>query len=500
MPEYFNLINKPVTFDVFKQRKTKAVTTYLGCFHKNLHQIQTIQADYFTVPQILNQFIKGLCSSILQYICLLHPADLQAAVINTRDFEAAELEANHAQAVNLVMNGSSELNSKLKQFISYGSLKCIFVTTVVNKTISELTAILIVIHNWKINTKIPIADFRSELSPKSRSILIHLSVNDTTADLSTTSICTSNLLTINTDNLSTTVPSNLSTTNHSKLEISDGCLPTDSQLLTTSNRIIYLSLLITSEDTQSHNPEFNQQSILTNNIPSATIMEDKLLTAIFLFKIDKSSEVLLFNGAAFKEKPITVMYTNTKVNSQSIKLILDNGSIDNIITKQLMNQLGCQVDCTASTKIITADRITKTSIGKIDNFPIEVNNITVPIKVLLQISQNDQHMQVPVTCGYFRPSTITRPLIDFKKKKKNLLGKPIKYCALMKTTMNYCQYSPGMTTEKKNKRKNLLEMQTKFEKLTITQTNCQPENGKKPTKRKEKKKKKTYPKEPPPQK
>ncbi|KAG9296328.1 hypothetical protein G9A89_014920 [Geosiphon pyriformis] len=36
--------------------------------------------------------------------------------MNARDFELAELEASHAQAVNLVMNGSSELNSKLKQF------------------------------------------------------------------------------------------------------------------------------------------------------------------------------------------------------------------------------------------------------------------------------------------------------------------------------------------------------------------------------------------------
>ncbi|KAG9301967.1 hypothetical protein G9A89_021011 [Geosiphon pyriformis] len=46
----------------------------------------------------------------------MHPVDLQAIVNNTRDFKAAELKANHAQAINLVMNGSSELDSKLKQF------------------------------------------------------------------------------------------------------------------------------------------------------------------------------------------------------------------------------------------------------------------------------------------------------------------------------------------------------------------------------------------------
>ncbi|KAG9303839.1 hypothetical protein G9A89_018736 [Geosiphon pyriformis] len=107
------------TFITIKQRKNKAVTTYLGHFHRNLYQIQAIQADYFTAPQILNQFIRGLHSSILQYICPMHPADLQATVTNTRDFEAAKLEANHAQTINLVMNGSSELDSKLKQFSDF---------------------------------------------------------------------------------------------------------------------------------------------------------------------------------------------------------------------------------------------------------------------------------------------------------------------------------------------------------------------------------------------
>ncbi|KAG9284519.1 hypothetical protein G9A89_014123 [Geosiphon pyriformis] len=52
----------------------------------------------------------------------MHLIDLQAAVTNARDFEAAELEANHAQAVNLVMNGLSELDFKLKQFKSVASI------------------------------------------------------------------------------------------------------------------------------------------------------------------------------------------------------------------------------------------------------------------------------------------------------------------------------------------------------------------------------------------
>ncbi|KAG9292922.1 hypothetical protein G9A89_016284 [Geosiphon pyriformis] len=104
------------TFTTIKQGDTEAVITYLRHFHRNLCQIQTIQADYFTVPQILNQFIRGLYSSILQRIHPMYSVDLSTAITHARDFKAAELEANHAQAVNLVMNRLSDLDSKLKQF------------------------------------------------------------------------------------------------------------------------------------------------------------------------------------------------------------------------------------------------------------------------------------------------------------------------------------------------------------------------------------------------
>ncbi|KAG9293647.1 hypothetical protein G9A89_018984 [Geosiphon pyriformis] len=46
-------------FTTIKQGDTEAITIYLERFHRNLCQIQAIQADYFTVPQILNQFIRG---------------------------------------------------------------------------------------------------------------------------------------------------------------------------------------------------------------------------------------------------------------------------------------------------------------------------------------------------------------------------------------------------------------------------------------------------------
>ncbi|KAG9284600.1 hypothetical protein G9A89_004642 [Geosiphon pyriformis] len=92
-----NSINRLVnTFTTMKQEETEAVTTYLGRFYQNLRQIQAIDANYFTALQILNQFIRGLYSSILQHVHPLHLGTLQDAVTRARDFESTESEANHA--------------------------------------------------------------------------------------------------------------------------------------------------------------------------------------------------------------------------------------------------------------------------------------------------------------------------------------------------------------------------------------------------------------------
>ncbi|KAG9302800.1 hypothetical protein G9A89_009577 [Geosiphon pyriformis] len=89
----------------------------------------------------------------------------------------------------------------------------------------------------------------------------------------------------------------------------------------------YLSLLITPENATSNKSEANQKPP-TNNILPATIIENKLLTAIFPFEFEEPVEMPLFSGAALESKLITVMYTDAKVNGQHIKLILDSGSAE----------------------------------------------------------------------------------------------------------------------------------------------------------------------------
>ncbi|KAG9302360.1 hypothetical protein G9A89_011786 [Geosiphon pyriformis] len=390
---YQSFAVKPQNFNGFKteflQEDTEAVTTYLGCFHRNLCQIQAIQANYFTVPQILNQFIRGL------YM------DFPTAVTYARDFEAAKLEANHTQAltntrfINL-LNGITiremQIVSKIshvhcRYLISHGSQKCVSATTVVNKGTSKPTAILITIYDQKINieTQLPVPNFKS--SPESRPIPTHLPAYNAPTNLSTTSLsnfnlstaATSNLLGTATSNISTTATSNLSNTHHSnttskpssnnirepkikdhpKLEISDGCTSTDSQLFLPTIRISSVEFRLQIEQ---------QQQPPTNNIPPTTITENEFLDAIFPFELEEPLDTPLFSRAAFEEKLIMAIYTDTKIDGYFIKLILNSGLAGSIITRQFIDQLGCRVNHAASARIITTDGATKTPIGEIDDF------------------------------------------------------------------------------------------------------------------------------------
>ncbi|KAG9304214.1 hypothetical protein G9A89_019776 [Geosiphon pyriformis] len=452
-----NSINRLAnTFTTIKQEETEAVTTYLGCFHRNLN--------------------------ILQHIHPLHPATLQDTVTHARDFESAKLKTNHAYAVNLVMNGLSELDSKLKQFSNsinqklegyLADIRAIYqLPQQCNnpgnanhfQNQSCLSSLLAAPNQlWQPETHQQfmigksISKPRSQISnskslPKSRSN--YLPANDAATNLSTTSILISNLSTAVTNNLSAATPNNLSTPinsdtapkfketkvatktpnltvlefcraiytqNQSNLELPEGCCSAESIHCLGSSLRLFLQL-----------PDELEQPP-TSNIPPAMITENESLDAIFLFELKKLSTMPLFSGAVLEEKLITAMYTDAKIDGHPIKLILDSGSAGSIIARQLMDQL--------------ADGATKTPIGEIDDLPIEINGIIVPIKVLvieatqyqalvgndwlskmnttldwntqeLQLSQNGQHTQVPATCGYFKTTNSLAPLIDFEEKTK----------------------------------------------------------------------------------
>ncbi|KAG9306588.1 hypothetical protein G9A89_004785 [Geosiphon pyriformis] len=263
-----------------------------------------------------------------------------------------ELEVNYVQAVNLVMNESSNLDSKLKQFIS-----------------------------------------NFELSIKLRTILTKLHTYNTATNLSTT-----NLLVFSIHSLSTAVPIYLSATALNNIStitnFNTAIKPSSDNIrefqikVSPTNYWDHDSRIQEPEDTTPNTLEFNQWEALTSNILPAIITENELLNTIFSFELEELEVTL-------EEKPITAMYTDTKVDGHSIKLILDSKSAGSIITRQLMNQLG----------------LTKTLISEIDNFSIEVNNIIVPIKVLVMEATQYQALI----------TTNDKPLIELEEKKKTYL-------------------------------------------------------------------------------
>ncbi|KAG9299992.1 hypothetical protein G9A89_009720 [Geosiphon pyriformis] len=310
-----NSINYLVnTFTTIKQENTKAVTMYLGQFHRCLCQIQAINADYFTVAQILNQFIRGLCSSIFQCVRPLYPADLQAAVINARDFEAAKLEDNHTQAVNLFPAPSFQQNQEQYQHLPhyapimqqsmyqppvyqapiYQPQPQVIYQQPQPQIIYQLQQIQTLPQNLP-----PNGTQRPRMTQQSwrLAMVVHQLIPSSSQQPSG----------LRQQNSGTGQPQNPNSQN-------------------------YLSLLVTPEDALANNLAFAQKQPLISNISSTTITENESLAAIFLFKFEETTAMPLFSGAALEAKLITAMYTNAKVKGQFIKLILDSGSAGSIIT------------------------------------------------------------------------------------------------------------------------------------------------------------------------
>ncbi|KAG9293760.1 hypothetical protein G9A89_019097 [Geosiphon pyriformis] len=408
------------TFTTMKQGETEAVTTYLGHFHQNLCQIQAIDDNYFTASQILNQFIRGLCSSILQHVHPLHPDTLQDAVTHTRDFESAESEANHAQAVNLVMNGSSELDSKLEKF-----------SESINKRLERY-----------LTDNHPQPQVIYQPQPQ----IIYQPQPIQTPPQNPAQMTSDNPQSRVTQNwrlaivVYQPIPHLLDLLSRSRTR------NLDTSRVQNPNSQHYLSLLVTPENATSNNTESNQH-VSTNTISPATISSNESLAAIFPFELEENTPITLFSRAALEEKPITAMYMDARVDGHPIKLILDSRSAGSIITQQLMDQLSRRVDRAASARIITADGVTKTPIGEINEFPFEVNGIMTPIKVLviettqyqafvgndwlskvnttldwntqeLQLMYQGQHIRVPAMYDYFKMPPREKLLIELEEEKE----------------------------------------------------------------------------------
>ncbi|KAG9292627.1 hypothetical protein G9A89_006999 [Geosiphon pyriformis] len=326
---YQSLKTKPTSFVKFKnalleyfsnpnQGTGKTVTQYLARFNQICCQIKVIEQKYYTNPQVLNQFIRGLKSSILGRVCSAHPNFLPEAIMLAKALESAEKEANHSQIVNMVMeeNKTKTLEKRVMQL---------------GKELSKKIESYL-IPDLRKNTYQPPQKCSQEVSNKTSTHQYH-----------------------------TNIPPHIKIkelTTH----VEPKCIgPEESKLCWNQNN-----------DGRNINRTKNSFNKLSQTIPPAVATEDSSLTAIFPFKLEKNKA--MFNEVALDKKhSITAMYTKATVNNTPIKLILNSRSAGSIITLQLVNQLGFKVDCATTSQIIIANESTKLSYGKIDSFSFKIN-------------------------------------------------------------------------------------------------------------------------------
>ncbi|KAG9286337.1 hypothetical protein G9A89_014503 [Geosiphon pyriformis] len=97
-----------------------------------------------------------------------------------------------------------------------------------------------------------------------------------------------------------------------------------------------------------------------NTILLAQIAQNTNLLDIFPFEFEANELLFLLNNTAVnKQKAITAMYIEAEVKGKQIHLILNSRSAGSIITYQLIQQLGKNIDRPAQTVIVTADGIKK---------------------------------------------------------------------------------------------------------------------------------------------
>ncbi|KAG9301989.1 hypothetical protein G9A89_021033 [Geosiphon pyriformis] len=304
-----------------------------------------IKRDYYTTAQVFNQFIKKLRSSILRSVRLRHLISLQDVVTLTRDFESAEQEANHTQAINLAINRISDIDAKITQLSEK-------LTQKIERFLAGTTGTYQPPQQRENNnnSRYPQQQNCQQQQQPWRSDPHNCYYCQKPGHIARD--CRRKIMDQNQGNP------------YQQLRYQQNMVP---QYSIPQNQL----LLYAQQQTKS-------------NIPPATITENTTLATIFLFDIDNLNTHSLFSEAAINhDKPIMALYTNVRVRRIDIKLILDSGSAGSIITKQLMDQLDCRVDCAATAWIITADGNTKTPIGEIDNFPFEINGIQIPTKVFI---------------------------------------------------------------------------------------------------------------------
>ncbi|KAG9287262.1 hypothetical protein G9A89_008892 [Geosiphon pyriformis] len=336
--------------------------TLHNCFH-NIKQK--------TSETILNQFIAGLKNKLIKKVCPHAPADLATAIRHAKSYEMAMEEANHTKLVNLAIGETSsaaeekidQLTKKVESYFTnqqqqqqqpqryqppqhnqnnFGSssnnhLKIVIIVEF-QDTGNEIAG------NCKETNKIE--------TPKSKQLL---STSFTTNAATISAIFTNSAI--------------LDTTHLTISSTSQKIVPRNSGQQRPNYFHTQPSYLTMTEESNFQQTALSEDKAavprtnLSNyTIPPAQIAQNANLLNIFPFEFEANeSPFLLSNATANEQKAITAMYTKAT----------------------LMQQLQKTVNRLAQTVIVTADGMKKTPVGEIDNFLFTIDEITIPVKVLV---------------------------------------------------------------------------------------------------------------------
>ncbi|KAG9305614.1 hypothetical protein G9A89_001675 [Geosiphon pyriformis] len=467
-------------FRNIKQEIFETVMTYLGRFNKLLRQIQQLETNnYYSAAQILDQFIAELKDKLIKKV---HPhalADLATAIKHAKNYEMAMEEANHTKLVNLAIGKTSsaaeeKINQLTKKIESYftnqqqqhNAIK----TTLDHHPTTNLKIVTIVefqdtgnkiAGNYKETNKTGVINItlyhNNLITNPYHQLIIYRDHKFKTAIINQLH----NQFNNNISNLYQFSNIRYHSLNNIKYQQEDWFNITNSHYkinfrITTTELIQITSCYLTiPKESDFQQPALSEDEVaaprsnpFNNTISPAQIVQNANLSNIFPFEFEANeSPFLLSNTAANEQKAIIAIYTEATVEEKPIRLILDSESAESIITYQLIQQLPRTVNRPAQTVIVIADGIKKTPVGEIDNFPFTIDEITIPVKVLvmdapqyqalignnwllkananldwetqeLKISYQRQYTIVPATCSTFNKQSEKAPVFEFEEKKK----------------------------------------------------------------------------------
>ncbi|KAG9301742.1 hypothetical protein G9A89_003288 [Geosiphon pyriformis] len=362
--------------DAFLQQFTDNNTsiTFCNCFH-NIKQE--------TSETILDQFIAGLKNKLIKKVCPHAPENLATVIKHTKNYEMAMEEANHTKFVSLAIGETttSQTNNNSNNNHKNINLHNDTTKTILNYHLTTNLKIDIgneIVRNYKETNKtrvISIIRYHKNLIINlHHQLIIHQDHKIKTVIINQPHNQFSN----NTSNLYPLSNIKHHPLNNIKYQPEDwfNIINSHSKInfrVTTTESIQIISKVAAPRSNSSN-----------NTISSAQIAQNANLSDIFPFEFEANeSPFLLSNAAANEQKAITVIYTKATVEEKPIRLILNCGSAESIITYQLMQQLQRTVDKPAQTVIVTANGMKKTPVREIDNFSFTIDEITILIKVLV---------------------------------------------------------------------------------------------------------------------